>query len=97
MELDDEIDLEVIHNEIIESIHDSYTGYNTNESIEDGKRTYTTTTIVCNTQPNKERTVVPLATKDVFSKGRQNMIDTNIPLMRERKKLTEQRINVFPP
>ena len=29
MELEDEIDLEVIYNEIIESTHDDYTGYNT--------------------------------------------------------------------
>ena len=47
------------------------------------------------THPNKERSVTILTPKDVFAEGRQKMIDMNIPFMCERKKLREQRTNVF--
>ena len=58
----DEIDLEVIPIDVIESIQNDYTTYN----IADFD-----TTNDSNTQYNKERSVLPLAIKNVFTEGRK--------------------------
>ena len=89
-EEENEMESVVLHNEVVESINDDYTGYSVNEAIDDGDRVD-----VEPSQLNKDRSVPILATKDVFAEGRQKMIDMNIPLMRERKKLRERRANVF--
>lgn len=72
--LEDKIDLEIIHNEVIESIHDDYTGYNINESIDDGGRVDIEITNDCNTQSSKERSVSPLSSKYMFTNCRQKRL-----------------------
>ena len=90
----DDNNTEINDSEAIESIIDDYSGHTiidnvveseTNDTVDDGTPN----------QGAKQRTVSKLSTMDVFAEGKLKMIEMNIPNMRERKKLREQRTCAF--
>ena len=76
--------------EAVEIMIDDYTGHEA-INISDANTDDINHTI----KDKNHRSIPKLSLKDVFAEGRLKMIEMNIPSMRERKKLREQRTNAF--
>ena len=94
MDLKVDDDTEMNDSEVIENIVDDYNGHTNIHSSVDSKHIYTVDDNITK-QNSKQRTIPKLSLKDVFVEGREKMIEMNIPSMRERKKLREQRTSDF--
>ena len=83
-------DSECNDSEAVEIMIDDYTGH---EAIDSSDAN--TDDINHTIKDKNHRSIPKLSLKDVFAEGRLKMIEMNIPSMRERKKLREQRTNAF--
>ena len=90
----DDNNTEINDSEAVELIIDDYSEHTiidnvveseTNDTVDDGTPN----------QGAKQRTISKLSTMDVFAEGQLKMIEMNIPNMRERKQLREQRTCAF--
>ena len=83
-------DSECNDSEAVEIMIDDYTGHQAINSSDAN-----TDDINHTIKDKNHRSIPKLSLKDVFAEGRLKMIEMNIPSMRERKKLREQRTNAF--